>query len=239
MKKSLIALVAALALPGMSGAQTIIGFDHANPPFSSGEYAEVSGIYPALIKEAFSRMKEPVTFIAYPWKRVISCLDAGELAAADIFINNERLAIYDYSKTVYEEKICIYVLKGKEFTYKTIADFAGKSIGIRTGWSYGDEFNKSGLMKDEGDTDEINLRKLEAGRIDAILSIPEGTDPLIKKLGLSSVVKLPDVYSRVTGHIAFAKSAKKTELLKRFDAAIESMRKDGSFDKIVAAAMSR
>ncbi len=242
--KAFAAIVLSLAIQSLARGQTVIGFDDSNPPFASGTASTVSGIYPALIKEAFSRIKEPCTFMAYPWGRVIVKIDASELAAAGIYSNTERLKKYDFSKAVHTERLMLYTSKSKVFKYTAFPDLFGKTVGVRSGWSYGDEFDnavKAGKIKTNPvGSDGQLLEMLKVNRLDVIIISFEAAEILVKKLGLSSALtRFPEPYSSVSGHIAFNKKANKTELLKRLDEAIESMRKDGTYDRLIAMELSK
>lgn len=244
MRKLFMGIALAMLALGTLPAQVNIFFDEANAPFMyMGEFAP-TGVYPALVREAFIRMNTPATLQALPWKRVIVGIDAGTNGVGGLYMNSERLEKYDFSKPLFEEKLALYVMTGKTFKYTDISGFNGKIVGVHRGWTYGDEFDAavaSGKVKKEDvSTDEQNVQKLAKGYIDVIIANPEAADPLIQKLGFSSVItKMPDLFSSVSVYVAFNKKANMKTTLDKFNTTIAVMKKDGSYDKIVTAELTK
>jgi len=107
--------------------------------YAKGEVA--AGLYPALFKEAFSRMGVRTELTAVPWKRALDDTDAGRAGTGGIYQNSERLKKYDFSEPFYEERLAIFVPTGKEFGFDKMEDLYGKSFNVLSGWSYGDDFD--------------------------------------------------------------------------------------------------
>lgn len=243
MKNLILILFLAFGVFSLS-SQNIIAFDEANAPFMYSGSTSPAGVYPAIIKEAFFRMRESASLITYPWKRVIEGLESASLGCGGIYMNAERLKKYDYSKPFYSEVMGLYVIRERAFSYKKIEDLYGKIVGAHTGWTYGDAFdsaiNAGKIMPSLTPTDEQNLKMLSLGRNDVVIANPEAADLILVKLGLKDrVIRLPDNFSSIDVHLAFNKKAEKAELLKRFDAIIASMKKDGTFDKLVLKELLR
>jgi len=219
-------------------AQESIAFDSANPPYMYEAGGNPAGLYPAIFKEAFSRMGVQAIFIALPWKRALSECDAGKAGIGGIYQNDERLKKYDYSSPYYEEHIAVYTLKSSGFIYSSTADLYGKTVGVLQGWSYGDDFDKAvaagKIKKEEVASDATNMTKLSNKRLDAILSIVESGDAEVSKQNLSGTVVRQQKYIATSSvYLVFNKTANKKETLSKFDAAISAMKKDGTFDRIV------
>lgn len=122
-----------------------------------------------------------------------------------------------------------------------IDDLFGKTVGVISGWSYGDEFDKAvndGHIKVDATTDDrTNIKKLGLGRIDAVLAIIESGDAAINAEQLGTRIKRAATLLTINKvYIAFNKSAKKTSLLAQFDSTIAAMKKDGSFNALVTKA---
>jgi polar amino acid transport system substrate-binding protein len=224
-------------------AAEVVVFDEGNPPFMYKSGNGVAGIYPALVAEAFKRMKADVEMTALPWKRALNGLDSGENAVGGIYKNSERLKKYDYSEKLFDEVIAVYVLKGKKFSFSGVDSLKGKSVGVIRGWSYGDDFDaavKAKTVKTEDvGGDAQNFGKLVEGRIDVVLAVKESAAATLASADMGNKVELLDSpLSSNPSFLAFAKSANKTDLIDKFNVAIAAMRKDGSFDKIVASSIS-
>jgi len=217
--------------------------DTSNPPFMYGAEGKVLGVYPAILAEAFKKMGVPLEMEAVPWKRAIAAIDEGKAGVGGIYKNEERLKKYDYSDKLFDEVIQVYVRKGAEFAFSGVPSLIGKKVGVLRGWSYGDDFDaaaKAGkIITDEAEGDAQNFAKLAAGRIDAVLAIRESGDINMASPDMAkAVAALPTPLSSSPSFLAFNKSAKKTDVLAKFNAAIAQMKADGSLDALVKSILS-
>jgi polar amino acid transport system substrate-binding protein len=225
-------------------AQEPVAFDSDYKPFMHGEVNAPKGLYPRIVAEAFKRMNVPVTLNAYPWKRALSLAEAGASGVCGIYLTRERQEIYDFSLSLHRETILVYVRKGQEFPFSHIDDLQGKTIGVMRGWSYGDAFDQAvrtgKVRKEETGEDAMNAQKLVLQRVDAFLAAPESMTRLLPKLGLEGVISpLPTPLAVNDAHLAFAKSARKMELLAAFNAALASMRAEGLLDTYATEEFSK
>jgi ABC-type amino acid transport/signal transduction systems, periplasmic component/domain len=225
-------------------AQETVAFDSANPPYMYDKGGSPAGLYPELFREAFNRMGEAATFVALPWKRALDDCDTGKSGVGGIYQNADRLSKYDYSAPYYEEHIAVYTLKSSGFIYTSIKDLYGKTVGVLQGWSYGDDFDNAvtagKIKKEEVTGDSVNITKLSNKRVDAILSIVESGDAEVGKQNLSGIIFRQQKYlSTSSVYLVFNKSVNKKAVLLKFDNAIASMKKDGSFDRIVKSVFGK
>ncbi len=240
-KKALSAILMAYIVSALSAqAAEIVAVDQANPPFMYEIGGKLHGIYPALIREIFDRMGEDVQLSALPWRRALNEANAGACGIAGVYKNSQRLSAFDFSDKLFDEVIEIYVAKSRGHDLRGVRGLYGRVVGVLRGWSYGDEFDmavKAGKIKvEEVSGDMQNFEKLAAGRLDAVLANRESADIVISSGGLSDKVEMSTMPLISTStYLAFAKSANKTDLLARFDAALAAMHDDGSFDRIIAA----
>lgn len=226
------------------GAQELVQFDQANPPFMYSKGGQAAGLYPALFNEAFSRMRVNAVLSAVPWKRALDDTDNGKSGTGGIYQNSDRLKKYDFSEPFFEERLAIFVPAGKEFPFAKLEDLFGKSFNVLSGWSYGDSFDaavKAGKIASDGgaSNDQNNFLKMMNGRNDAVIAIVESGEAAIKTLKLQGKVKMLPNYLVVNKvYLAFGKSARKTAVLAAFNKAMSEMKKDGAFDKIVEKAFA-
>lgn len=216
----------------------VIAVDSGNAPFMYEKDGQAAGLYPDLLQEAFKRMGTTVSIKAYPWKRALALSERGEVGVGGIYKNDARLKIYDYSAPLFSEKILIYVKKGNGFEYKSVDDLKGKTIGVLSGWSYGDAFDQAktqGSFKvEEVTNDNVNFEKLTLGRVDAVLAIELTAQQIISAKNydgqveaLSTPLTISDTY------LVFAKSAQQTALLEKFNSVLKAMQEDGTYDSLV------
>lgn len=216
-------------------------FDAHDPPFMYDVDGQAMGVYPAILAEAFKRMGIPLEMQAVPWKRALSAIDHGQSGVGGIYKSDERLKKYDYSDKLLDEVIQVYVLRGMESEFTSVSSLTGKTIGVLSGWSYGEDFDaaaRSGKIIVEavaGDTQ--NFFKLMRGHVDAVLAVSEVGDMIMAGSPdiAKAIVALPIPLSNFPTFLAFNKSANKTEVLAKFNSAIAQMKADGSMNKLVEA----
>jgi polar amino acid transport system substrate-binding protein len=217
-------------------AETTILFDAANPPFMYERGGSAAGIYPALVSEAFRRIGAPVTVLAIPWKRALLAIGSGEAGIGGVYRTSSRELAWDFSAPIFEETTMLYVLRGGDFRFDSLADLSGKKIGVLRGWSYGNIFDSAvhdGRISVEPESsDLLNFRKLVAGRLDAVAAIRESGDGYSEFMN-AGVHRLPAAMSSNRTYIAFNKTSKMTGVIAAFNSEIDLMIKDGTFDRIV------
>jgi len=133
---------------------------------------------------------------------------------------------------------------GSSLKYEGIESLRGLVLGISRGWTYGDEFEaarKAGTFTvDEADGDGQNLEKLRAQRIDVILCVREATFSAMAGSGTRdkfSVHEKP--FSVNPAFLAFSRQEHMETTLTEFNAALRSMREDGTWDNIVTSIMGK
>lgn len=241
----LVCLALLLHAQGYSHAQgkgnakaEVIMVDASYPPFMYGVEGKATGVYPAILAEAFARMGVPLDVQAVPWKRAVAAIDAGKAGVGGLYRNEERLRKYDYSDVIFAEELLLYVVKGRSFPYSGMGSLVGKRIGVMRGWSYGDAFDSArnvGIFTAEDvESDAQNFAKLQAGRLDAIVAERESSNMILSSPEYHQKFEaLPLPLANNPAFLAFAKSANKKELLVRFNAALAQMKADGSFETMI------
>ncbi|WP_028578805.1 substrate-binding periplasmic protein [Desulfogranum japonicum] len=222
-------------------AETVrLAVDDANPPFMymDSSTKKAAGLYPEMAKVLFREIGVDVDVSAYAWKRTLQLSEEGQFGVIGIYKNDKRMQIYDYSEPIFDEKIVVYAPAGQDFPFKDAMSLKGKKVGVLKGWSYGDVFDKlkgSGeLTAEENSADELNFKKLLAGRLDCLLAIEEAGDSLVNKLGASGkVVKFDPPLVVNSTYIVFAKKSNQGELLKKINATVSQMKGDGSYNTML------
>ena len=227
----------ALAQNTIENSVTILFDENARPLAFAGKNHVADGLYPRMIAEAFHRMKVPVRLEAIPWTRALMSVDAGTAGIGGLYQTEERLKRYDYSEPIYEERVRLYFRADHPVVFEHIHDLDHLRIGVMRGWAYCPGFDKARaegrLIADEADSDDQNLAKLAAGRIDAMLMVEpqDGSIPSPGNLRLG-VAARPVAENPV--YIAFDKKAGKLPLIARFNQALADMKADGTYEALVA-----
>ena len=243
--KSLTAVLCGSVIAASVNAadQVLINVDAENPPFMFIREGKVSGVYPAVIVATMKKAGIAVTLEAKPWKRALAEIDEGKAGVGGIYRTAERAQKYDFSDPILTENIAVYFNRSKPIEFKALTDLNGKKVGVIRGWSYGDAFdaarNAGAISVEEVTSDRANLMKLAEGRLDAVLAIEESGKAAIAAAKLGNIDQAKTFLASNRAHLAFAKSAKQTELLGKFNKAIAAMKQDGSLDKIVLQELAK
>ena len=221
---------------GANGRMVVV-VDRNYPPYSYGTVKKAEGLYTRLIEGVFGRMGMKVEVRALPWKQALREGGEGRAAVGGIYKNTARLKIYDYSEPLFEERLAVYVKKGRTFHFSRLADLQGKIIGLNSDWSYGDKFDsarkKYHFTAEEAASNLENFRKLVAGKIDCLVADQVAASRIIRQENLSDKVQKLDKPAAVNDvYLAFAKRLGEKNLLERFNRTLEAMKKDGSYRRL-------
>ena len=220
----------------------VVCVDSDNPPFMHQADGRAAGLYPALIAAALGAQDQAVTIEARPWKRCIAEIDEGRSGIGGVYKNDERLKKYDFSDPIFVEKMAVYFNRARPLAFQSVADLAGKRIGVIRGWSYGDVFDQAvrdgRITVQDVKSDLQNFQKLAAGRLDAILAIEEAGAGHLKAGHFAGLERSPRYLFEYPTFLAFNKGARQGPLLLKFNQALDEMKRSGKFDRMVAAELS-
>lgn len=225
---------------GKVGAAEVVNVDADNPPFMYEQAGKPVGLYPALLSAVFRKMGEPVLLQARPWQRALHELDRGRAGMGGIYWNPQRAQQYDYSASLYKEKIQAFFRCGEVRRIIRADDFRNLRVGVVRGWSYGEDFDRAraaGLFSvEETPSDRQNLMKLNAARVDVVLAVVEARVVLQRQIPGLKISAVP--YLESPTYLVFAKSARKKAFLQRFNQALAELRASGEYDRIVATQLA-
>jgi polar amino acid transport system substrate-binding protein len=229
--------------PSFAETLVVYGSD-AFPPVSYLSNGQVRGIFPAILKRLERETGDTYDLQLVPWARANKLAMDGKGAVANISLNSERAAVFDYSRPLFTVEILLVVRKGHEFPFRQLSDLNGKLIGAGLGSSYKDEVDQAiadGVIKVERDPNQQSrLRKLLAGRVDAIfvgsgrigLQAMLDADPDLKNQADQFTI-LPKVVAVDPLHVAIPKSMGKRALVDRLDAAYLRLKSRGELDDLI------
>lgn len=166
------------------------------PPYQIAGNGRLSGFSTEIVEIVFVRMKTAIpTIDIYPWKRAIFMIEKGKADA--LFSANfteERAAFAFYpDEPLISSPWVMWVRKEDELLFRSFEDLLGKKVGIVRGYSYTAEFwdfVKKYDVYDEVVNDEMNFKKLDAGRIDFVLAEFGNGLHIVRKLKLNKIIPL-------------------------------------------------
>lgn len=196
--------------------------------------SESSGTFIELSKEIARQLKIDIDIQSYP-----------ALRAIDYFNKNQNVVLlpgsqwklegheYYESEPIYTKKVFIYSRSPQNFT--SIQNLANKRVGITLGYSYPPELRQvPGIEIQVAPTDESNLKKLRANRIDVFLGEEYSAKFTMEKLNLKDIhFNKNQPLSAQPIFYAFQKTPQGLVWRQKFDTVIKSLKKSGQLDKIV------
>jgi len=209
-------------------------------PFTS-EDSQFSGFVNRVIEEAFKREGVSVEFVYLPWKRAVEQAANGDYGALSFsFENEQRAKRFYFSDALSDHKELFFHLKSLEVPdWQTLEDLAEFSFGATRGYTYTEEFWEAArnetINVSVATSDEQNIRKLSAGRIDLF--------PMDEITGWNLInTNYPDLEDELTTHskplrstngfLCVSKQIENgMELITRFNAGLAEMKSDGTYDR--------
>ncbi|MBT3916911.1 MAG: transporter substrate-binding domain-containing protein [Rhodospirillaceae bacterium] len=213
------------------------------PPYSSGVGKSVAGILPNVMREIIEkRMGFRVLQTGSPWKRVQLQVKKG---LSDAFVTVPTKTRLDYA---YSSNNIVYSLEMRAIVKKdsTAHDSLKNDPGIQT-------FNKlrvcdilgNGFAKNFYGKHKIDymtasnvqacLRMENIGRADVLIQPMATATSAIKSFGLEKVlITLPKIYAQMDFTLLLSKKSNLgAGFIKKFDAALTQMKKDGSYNELL------
>lgn len=200
------------------------------------------GLLVDIINEAFKRAGYAIEIKLMPWARCIEEVKLwridGIFSVYDLPERREFL-IYTHEVLIVQEQ-AFFVRKDSKTKFDgDLNKFSNRIIGIIAGTSYGPRLDlaiKEGTFKkiDPTNSIESNLRKLITKRIEIIPSYKHVVISTAKELGcLGEIKELKPEIEAIPSFLAFSKNkANYTNIIKDYDKALLSMKKDGTYDAI-------
>lgn len=201
-----------------------------------GEYAY--GIAYDIVGEMQKRVGNSKKIIFYPWNRGYNITLENEGFALFSTVRTEhREKLFKWVGPIVEEKLIFYKNINNKKVFKTMEDAKrAKSIATTKNDSIDQLLTKKGftnLQAKIGGNYKINCDKVVTGKAELWSSGFLGGHYRIKELGLQDKIvatKVPSYYHAVL-YIAFHKDTD-DKVIQRWQSALDSMKKDGSFDAI-------
>ena len=248
MKKTVLALSLLLGMGTVSGAfaalpQTVrIGTDATYAPFSSKDAkGDFVGFDIDLGNEMCKRMQVKCTWVGTDFDSLIPSLKANKIDAiiSSLSITEKRQQEIGFSEKLYAADSRLIAAKGSPIV-PTIASLKGKHVGVLQGSTQeayaNDNWRSKGVDVVPYQNQDLIYADLTAGRLDAAfqdeVAASEGflKQPVGKEYAFAGPsVKDKKYFGDGTG-VGLRKDD--TELKAAFDKAFDSLRKDGTYDKM-------
>lgn len=143
------------------------------PPFFSAEMPG-QGLFARIVSDAFAREGLRVEYQEMPWRRAQALVETGALLGSPGWAwNEERARLLLYSDPVLISRNQLFHLKHQPLPAGAEQDLRRLRLGATAGYHYGaliQQQERAGQLQiDRAPNDLSSLRKLLAGRVDAVL----------------------------------------------------------------------
>lgn len=234
-----IYLMISLLLPALVHAQTVRLAIGEWPPFTSstdpnGKLAE------QLVTEAFALVGYEVEYDYFPWKRSYAFALSGEYDGTfPWYPSDERQETFLMTnEPLIEEQEVFFHRSDLDFEWQEFGDLKPYRIGGTIGYSHVNLLREAGIEVRTAATDRLNLRMLQAGRIDLF--------PISYLVGNNLIHKLfsPEEAASITSHPKPLTNGKMymlmsrhtedgTTLSRQFDEGLRQLKASGRYDQLM------
>jgi len=161
-----------LAVPAAAAAKEVKAGIISDNPLATVDAPSgtISGVIGETVDMVLRRSGYRPEYQALPATRAYMMVENGDVdLILTAFKTPERTAAARYSAPIMTEFTILAVPKGKGFALHSLAGLKGKTIGGRGGFLYPTLDRSEGVVIERNVSTEANLRKLLAGRLDAVV----------------------------------------------------------------------
>ena len=231
--KNLILTTAALALAGsmtFADAHSVVrmGTEGAYPPYNFiNDAGEVDGFERELGDELCARAELTCEWVTNEWDSIIPNLVSGnyDVIIAGMSITDERDEVIDFSQNYTQPDPSSYLAMSAD------VDLANGVIAAQTGTIQAAFIASTGATLLEFATPDETIAAVKAGEADAVLADKAYLDPIAEADGELVMLGQQEL---IGGGVGLGLRESDGELRAAFDAAITSMKEDGSLNALIA-----
>ncbi len=190
-----------------------------------------------VLRESFQELGYTIELFVTPWPRAMAYLEKGK---ADILFptgkNSQRLQRFDYSReSINPVRFVVFVPVDSPIELRGLDTLNGLTIGVKRGFSYGDDWEKAVLIK-KVDVGTIlqGFKMLNARRLDGFLGYELSWDHLLRKVHWESRYrKIPVLTPSSEYLVALKTNPRGRTLLTAFDTGKQRIVQAGKLAAII------
>lgn len=229
MKKLLLA-TAMIAVSGAAFAQDVVrlGTEGAYPPFNFiNDAGEIAGFERDVGDELCARAGLTCEWVTNDWDSIIPNLQSGnyDVIIAGMSITEERDEVIDFSQNYFPPASSAYVALSAD------VDLAGGVVAAQVSTIQAGYVAASGATLLEFATPDETIAAVRNGEADAVFADKDFLVPYVAESNGALVFAGEDV--QLGGGVGLGLRESDTELREKFNAAIQSMKDDGSLNVLI------
>ncbi|MFL6561768.1 MAG: transporter substrate-binding domain-containing protein [Bacillus sp. (in: firmicutes)] len=213
-----------------------VGVDTTYPPFEFKDGNDYKGIDIELINAIAKNQGFDIELSPMDFGGIIPAMQANQLdvAIAGMSITDDRKKVVDFSTPYFDAGLTV-VVKEDNSNIKSVENLKGKKVAVKKGTTGAkfaqDNASKLGITVVQFNDSPAMFQEVANGNADALIE----DYPVISYAIAQKDLGLKIVGDRLNGDqygIAVLKG-KNTDLLKKIDAGLAELKKDGTYDKIL------
>lgn len=236
----LLLAAAVVSFHGVTAAQTLVIGTSDWKPWQIVKEGQLTGITPEILHVLSRRTGCKMDIKVLPQRRLMREFERQQIdmePAVSPSWREKQRDISVYTNPYCETSDVILVRKGSGIAGTAVQDFKGRSLGCGLGYYYPEGFQEAlangDIIRDDNPVSEYNIMKLAQHRLDGIIVDRIQAAYMIDVLRLKAEdFEIAYVFGPSKLSLRLHKS--KQDLLPILDKALESMKADGTIDRIVA-----
>lgn len=223
-----LALTAGAALADAHTTTVRMGTEGAYPPYNFlNDAGEVDGFERNVGDELCKRAGLTCEWVTNEWDSIIPNLTSGnyDTIIAGMSITDEREEVIDFTQNYFPPAASAYVSTSAD------ADLTGGVVAAQTSTIQAGYVAESGASLLEFATYDETVAAVRSGEADAVFADKDALAPTVEESGGELMFAGEDV--PLGGGIGLGLRESDTDLKAKFDAAIDSMKEDGSLNEMI------
>jgi polar amino acid transport system substrate-binding protein len=241
MKIHLIVFFILLSLLPLSNvkAAEITCYSSVFAPYSYIDKGKPAGIDIDLITSIAKRINISVSFEIIPWNRLIKRMLVGEIDCAAAFLQSSTYAEkMSYMKTpITTGDYTLFIEKENKQLLENLSDFYGFTIAVNRGFKVplvlNTAFSEQLIKKYEVGNELQSLLMLSTSRVHGVLTDKRVGLFNLEKLKINNVIPINKPLISTPVYLVFSTKLKDSGLVEKFDDALNDMKQDGAYRRIL------
>jgi putative amino-acid transport system substrate-binding protein len=235
-----VAALAAVSSPGLAQDASQqdplrVGMSGGYPPFTFVEQDQLQGFEVDFMNAVGEEIGRPVEFVTMSFSGLIGALDSGRIdtVANQITITPERQETFVFSQPYVIDGAQIVVREGNPEGIQGPADLSGHSVAVNLGSNF------EQLLRELPNAADVDIRTYESnleqdvalGRVDAFVMDRVSSAVTINERGMPLELA-GEPFSQIENALPFRNDAEGQALRDEVDAAITTLKEDGTLSEI-------